>query len=55
MGDLCGDLFGRKQDYQWRIQGGGGQGAWAPPFSSPTRLRVVRAWLHAVLCALARA
>ena len=35
--------------------GGGGQGAWAPPFSQRTRSRMVRAWLHAMLCALARA
>ena len=40
---------------QWRIQGGGAQGAWAPPFSQQTRSRIVRAWLHGILCAPARA
>ena len=42
---------------QWRIQGGGGPGGLAPPppFSQRTRSRMVRAWLNAILLALARA
>ena len=44
-----------KPSSQWRIQGGGGPGGLGPPFSQRTRSRVARAWLHAILCALARA
>ena len=52
----CAGYRASQLKHQWRIRGGRGeQGAWAPPFSQRTRSHMVRAWLHAMLCALARA
>ena len=53
-GILCVSNPQSLRQSQWRIQGGA-QGAWAPPFSQQTRSRMVTAWLHAMLCVLARA